>query len=177
MTTEMLLNRYKEVRTHFDSSYGPVNLSGIAHDLQGYIDNAAAEAVRQGVTRTNVSARKLTDLNKELRKALDDVNQRAMSGLMDNGRSGRLPTTSERNRDPEVQRIVGKMHDMAFATKHLDQVANQPLFGLVIDYMAQLAWYSQADPDHLTRRAEMSKKLNERIRELEYPYLVEASNE
>jgi hypothetical protein len=131
-------------------------LSGIAHDLQGYIDNAEMEATR--TFGSPQSSKKLTELNKELRKACDAAWERVLSG-----KGG----TDGVNRDPEVVRIVGQMHDMAFATKSLDQVANQPIVGLVIDYMAQLARYSQADPDHLTRRAEMSVQLDARIAELE----------
>lgn len=158
MTTEMLLNRYKEVRTHFAGNFGPVNLSGIQHDMQDYIDNAEAEATR--AFGSPQSGARLTELNKQLRVALDEASQ---------SYDGPHPfaPTEHVNRDPEVATIVGHMHDMAFRTETLDQVANQPIAGLVIDYMAQLAGYNQTDPLHLTRWGEMSDKLDARIAELE----------
>lgn len=153
----MLLARYKEVKRYFAGDFGPCNLSGIAHDMQGYIDNAEAEATR--AFGSPQSSARITELNRQLRKACDAAWQRVWSG---EGLG-----TGGVNRDPEVVRIVGLMHDMAFKTETLDQVANHPLVGLPLDMMAQLAGYNQTDPDHLTRWGEMSDKLDARIAELE----------
>ena len=155
----MLLARYREVKTHFDSNQGPGNLSGIAHDFQAYIDNAEMEATRAFGT-PQLSPR-LTELNKRLRVAIDNANQ---------SYDGPAPFTPTEviNHDPEVERVVALMHDMAFATDYLDPVASQPLFAVVINYVAfNITGYFQTDPEYSVRVAEASAKLDARIAELE----------
>lgn len=155
----MLLARYREVKTHYDSDRGPGNLSGIQHDLQAYIDNAEAEATRAFGT-PQLSPR-LTELNKRLRVAIDNAKQ---------SYDGPAPFTPTEyiNHDPEVERVVALMHDMAFATDYLDPVASHPLFAVVINYVAfNLTGYFQRDPDYFVRVSEASDKLDTRIAELE----------
>jgi len=145
-----LLRRYQTIKTHFASDYGPCNLSGIQFDLKENIEQAESELREQ--------APELHELNRQLRRALDIV--------FDMG-------TRERNTHPTVVEVVGKMHDMAFSTEHLNRVANHPLPGLMISYMAGLAGYPNKDPLGLTRYTEMVEKLDARIKELEVDSLDE----
>jgi hypothetical protein len=138
---------YKEVLTGFASAFGPVNLSGIQFDMDRYIANAEAEMAQL--------CPEIKALNKTLRKALDDhiqTNQRWSTG--------------SRNTDPRVKELVGKMHDMAFKTETLHQVASHPLIALPVSYMASLAGYHSSDPLELTRWGEAKEKAEARLEEL-----------
>ena len=139
-----VLRRYQTIKTHFAGDFGPVNLSGIQFDLKENIDQAEAELCEL--------APDLHELNRQLRKALDEAPNQS---------------TGSRNRAPEVVRIAGLMDDMAFKTETLNRVANHPLPGLMISYMAQLAGYVSDEPFYHTRWGEMVDKLDARIKELE----------
>jgi hypothetical protein len=148
MTTQMILNRYKTVLTHFAGDFGPVNLSGISYDLPEYIEQAEVETLD--------TCPELKELNVQLRKRFDTLFDLKL----------RL-STQERNTDPVVKEIVGKMDDMAFHTDHLHQVANHPLVSLMVSYMAMLAGYSSNEPDYYIRWAEAKHKAEKRVIELE----------
>lgn len=139
-----VLRRYQTVKTHFASDFGPVNLSGIQFDLGENIEQAEAEL--------NELAPELHELNARLRKALDAVP---------------FGSTTGRNRDQAVVDIMREMHTMSFDTDKLNRVANHPLPGLMISYMAQLAGVWSRDPFADTRYSEMVTKLDARIAELE----------
>ena len=139
-----VLRRYQTVKTHFAASYGPVNLSGIQFDLKENIEQAEAELME--------SAPELHELNGRLRRALDAVFEMG---------------TSDRNTHPTVVEVMREMHAMSFDTDKLNRVANHPLPGLMISYMAQLAGVWSRDPLASTRYSEMIAKLDARIAELE----------
>lgn len=148
MTTQMILNRYKTVLTHFAGDFGPVNLSGISYDLPEYIEQAEVETLD--------TCPELKELNVQLRKRFDKLFNPDLK-----------LSTQDRNTDPVVKEIVGKMDDMAFHTDHLHQVANHPLVCLMVSYMAMLAGVTSDEPDYYVRWREAVDKANARVAELE----------
>lgn len=144
--TNLVLQRYKTIVTHFASDYGPVNLSGIQFDLKENIEQAEHELAD--------SCPELHDLNRQLRIALDSLFELNMG-------------TTARNTDPVVRELVGEMDDMAFKTETLHQVAGHPLPALMISYMAQLAGIVSDEPLYSTRWGEAKEKAEKYIAELE----------
>ena len=142
--SNLVLQRYKNVITYFASSHGPGNISGIQFDLKEHIEQAEHELA--------MSCPELHQLNRLLRRRLDDLYDK---------------NTEPRNTDPVVKSIIGMMHDMAFNTDDLHQVASHPLPALVIFYIGSLTGYHSPDSLALTRWGEAQEKAKKYIAALE----------
>ena len=130
---------------------GPVNISGVQHDMQRWIDQAEADLIERSP--------ELTEVNKSLRKACDEAWGKSWSGELKGG-------TNACNRYPAVAKAVRRLNQMCYETEHLNRVASHPLVRLPVCQLAQLAGIISNDPLYQTRFGEAYNQAKDKLQEL-----------